>query len=1175
MRYSFNQGGGAVAVDETGMAFDAELHAGAGWADGRFGAAIDLSPSGGYLRVPAENSDRLDFDTLSISVWIHPSAIGDDDHYIVSRHPVCCNGSTGYDLRIDPAGLLSGEIWQGSTQTLASVSGARPIPPNQWTHVALTFDGDLPRLFVDGVEDSAAVSSQSDGVQVAGDPLTLGALVYDGGAHHRFEGRIDEFRLYDRALESAEIAALHAAPGGEPGLLFYESFDSDASVLANGGTGDDYQIESGLLGHAVRIPSEVEQALEFPTAGNIDFGKGTISFWFKPDWDGDVAFEHYLFEMYDDGDHPPLQLRKWYGGTPALNNFTFRFDGVVDGVICSAKPCSRQVNSNAYEPDATMRWKAGEWHHIAVSWDFTAPEDRHFMAFIIDGVVGEASEQYRVAGSFDAPRFAVGSRFNGAIPADGWIDDLRIYAEPAFTSRNPTAAFIDATRGDGVWQPHETIHNSARDAARMDDAYQPLEDVFFYSTPPFAAVYEGTVPDPSQVVQPPDSARYRSAIGDRQTLFFNVYSRVELTGATLTVSSLTGSAGAIGSESIDLRVVKNWWQASAGPERSFYPPVYTPELLLSDDRFDFGSQTWSKDVLPSLPRLEYAVCDMDSYTSKQFAIEVLVPVDADPGTYSGVVTLVAPGLTDHAMGIELEVLDIELGAPDKDFILYHRGNFHLVSDADYLDESRYEEQIRDIREHGFNRIHLRASDTGYFDKVAAAGFSELAVSQVRDGAILDAMLAHGMEPFFYGVDEPNDLDRIQGQIERSREIHSLCSEQGCGKVITAIAKQWADRLWDRNDPIYGDGEYEPLDYANLNVTASEAYIGARRRGERDGLARKEYPQVYYWQLRREDPRVNRYYAGFHLWLTELDGIYPYVYQQIQLDPYDDFDIAEGGSYHAATRDAQVTYPSQQGPVATMEWEALREGIDDYRYLQVWAGLVKQVESFDEAEAERSAAAVDAALEKYRAADALEAIDIAAYDADRQLIAAEILALKAMISVDPAIGEQSIASTIEVGSYDETHRADLVTEQVSEVVGKGKNARSRLEHHWLFEVAGTDPADLYLLARVADPDSDAFEISYSIDGGSSWSTPLFAVDSATLTAYTSPLPVGAGGAVIVRARDTNRDRGETNRTRLVIDRMYIRSALPAPCASPLRRLDARTSGASACPLRRSGRHHWRR
>ena len=247
----------------------------------------------------------------------------------------------------------------------------------------------------------------------------------------------------------------------------------------------------------------------------------------------------------------------------------------------------------------------------------------------------------------------------------------------------------------------------------------------------------------------------------------------------------------------------------------------------------------------------------------------------------------------------------------------------------------------------------------------------------------------------------------------------------------------------------------------------------------------------------------------------------------------------------------VSYPSQQGPVSTIEWEALREGIDDYRYLQTWGGLRLQVEPIDPLEAARSVAAVDAALEKYRAADALETIDIAAYDADRKLIETEILALKAALEViiDVASGEQSIASAIEIGNYADTHWADLATERVIEVVGTGKNARSQLEHRWFFDVTGTDPVDFHMLAQVVNPDSDAFDITYSIDGGSSWSAALFTVDATTLTAYTATLPAGTSGALIIRAKDTNRDRGETNPTGLVIDHMYIRSTKPAAIPVP--------------------------
>jgi len=621
-----------------------------------------------------------------------------------------------------------------------------------------------------------------------------------------------------------------------------------------------------------------------------------------------------------------------------------------------------------------------------------------------------------------------------------------------------------------------------------------------------------------------------------------------LTDATLTISSLTGSGGAIDSSGIDLRVVKNWWQASAGQRRRYYPPVYTPELLLSDDRFDFGSQVWSKDNLPSLPKLGHAVTDIDAYTSKQFAVEVKVAAGATPGIYSGAVTLSATGVANRTLDVELEVLDISLDEPDKDFILYHRANYHNTSDLDYMDEFRYEQQVHDIREHSMNRIHLRATDTSYIDKVASEGFSEFSISQVSDVSKLDAMLGYGMEPFFYGIDEPNGLDDIRAQIDLSKMIHSLCSGQDCGKVITAITKEWADRLWDPNDPIYESGEYEPLDYANLTLEASEEYLDARRRGERDGTALKEYRQAYYWQIRREDPRVNRYYAGIHLWLTDLDGIYPYVYQSIREDPYDDFDFEDGSPYYAANRDGHVSYPSQQGPVCTIEWEALREGINDYRYLQTWDRLREQVTLIDPIDAARSAAVVDAALEKYRAADTLDVVDIAAYDADRRLIETEILALTVAldVTIDVANGEQSIASTLGVGSYVDTHWSDSISERIDEALGGGGSgsgggsAESQFEHHWFFEVAGTDPVVFQMLAQIVSSNSDAFEISYSIDAGLSWSAALFTVDSPTPTAYTAALPAGTSGALIIRAKNANRERDESNASGLVIDHMYLRS-----------------------------------
>ena len=98
---------------------------------------------------------------------------------------------------------------------------------NRWIHVAGTYDGSRMRLYVDGVEiGSKPLAGQVQvntclsweppgGVCVTDNPVTIGGeengslpRVVDG----EFDGRIDEVRLYNRALSAAEILTIYQQP---------------------------------------------------------------------------------------------------------------------------------------------------------------------------------------------------------------------------------------------------------------------------------------------------------------------------------------------------------------------------------------------------------------------------------------------------------------------------------------------------------------------------------------------------------------------------------------------------------------------------------------------------------------------------------------------------------------------------------------------------------------------------------------------------------------------------------------------------------------------------------------------------------------------------------------------------------------------------------------------------
>ena len=92
-----------------------------------------------------------------------------------------------------PAGFadIGGEIEIGATANLAI---------DVWTHVAVTYDGTILRIFVNGAQ--VATRAQTGAITTSTGALRIGG---NGIWGEFFQGRIDEVRIYNRALTLAEI----------------------------------------------------------------------------------------------------------------------------------------------------------------------------------------------------------------------------------------------------------------------------------------------------------------------------------------------------------------------------------------------------------------------------------------------------------------------------------------------------------------------------------------------------------------------------------------------------------------------------------------------------------------------------------------------------------------------------------------------------------------------------------------------------------------------------------------------------------------------------------------------------------------------------------------------------------------------------------------------------------
>ncbi len=179
---------------------------------------------------------------------------------------------------------------------------------------------------------------------------------------------------------------------------------------------------------------------------------------------------------------------------------------------------------------------------------------------------------------------------------------------------------------------------------------------------------------------------------------------------------------------------------------------------------------------------------------------------------------------------------------------------------------------------------------------------------------------HWGNVYFYAIDEPQKGQRVLEDCKRAcKLIH-----QNNGRSITATDLRCALELNNL------------LDIAVLTWQSVPAYCKSSFNTQH----KSNIPQKYwtYWQAWMENPLWNRYSAGFMLWRAGLDGAMPFIYQQKHGNSaYNDFDY-RGPAY--GNRDFMCTYPSATGPIPTLQWEALREGIDDARYLSTLMNLLE-------------------------------------------------------------------------------------------------------------------------------------------------------------------------------------------------------------------------------------------
>ncbi|MBR5838446.1 MAG: DUF4091 domain-containing protein, partial [Victivallales bacterium] len=354
-------------------------------------------------------------------------------------------------------------------------------------------------------------------------------------------------------------------------------------------------------------------------------------------------------------------------------------------------------------------------------------------------------------------------------------------------------------------------------------------------------------------------------------------------------------------------------------------------------------------------------------------IRATVPSDAKPGVYTAPILLDGKPVATYTLTVD-------------DFTLpeYHDMTFGLYADGqrwvfqNFTDDEILRE-MRMFREYGMNALmmypfygakvtydgkdfHIDMSRFRHLMKLyCQVGFPGVAVIsfQAVNGYLMRALqveTADHTPEFVRGFHELLETIRTMAKEDGWPDycIHTVDEPnkgRGGDEAIRTL-KLVKEAGFKTFNTCYGDFVREHLapwlDYRCYN---NIAYMSCRTKEANNALRKEslEDGDAFWWYGSgcytngglQQDCNIytNRHMLGIFNWRSGATGAWTWTFLRVNGSPYNDFD----GNDKREAKDACICYPQPQGNglIDTLQWEAIREGVYDYRYIRLWDDLCKK------------------------------------------------------------------------------------------------------------------------------------------------------------------------------------------------------------------------------------------
>lgn len=626
----------------------------------------------------------------------------------------------------------------------------------------------------------------------------------------------------------------------------------------------------------------------------------------EPDWGWDKQVKHSGQASIRCGVSRPVDDGVWtQDGIPLPN----------DAKFLRVTAWCRARNVNAGQGNVALvflgqnnKWLGASYHAISVT------QDCDWTRYVGYAKVPKGSSRLRL-------RCWVNFNYSGT--GTFWFDDIEVWVVDRMVA--PKTVYIDDTP-----PPQPTADEERRGFILFSRSYLRL-------------VFSNTVPRASERV----SALSASACpGEYEPVVLVVHPLRELAGVSVEVSDLSSPRGSIPASAVDVRSIRyhlKKGQARWGP---FNETLMEVPLFL--------------EKRPSV--------DLPARRNQPFWLTIHVPEDAPAGDYTGSVTVRVADKAAAVVPLRLTVYPFRLAEPKGvTFAMYTRmrqdpawiretfadmrahgmtsvalcGNSGLSMRAegdhvvvDWNGQSALERNMSEYVRVGFPEpmVWLMGGDIpGFCQKLAPLDSDRFAVLY---RSAISQIVAHAKavgwpEIIFQPIDEPFEhtqrLERALRLLQILKTIPGLRTEED---GMNGRWQAFTDEFYRLTDVlVLHDGP--TLRRGTLDLDEWRRFLN---RATRDGKT----IWFYNIDLTGWHPEPMRFMAGFGLWKTGAKGVIEWAYM---------FPVREDNPGAVYKQPAALLYrfppaPGESGG-PTIAYEAMREGIDDYRYLLTLYQLVEK------------------------------------------------------------------------------------------------------------------------------------------------------------------------------------------------------------------------------------------